>query len=285
MAGKKAFCELQFSDAFMFAAAMEDEEICRQVLERVLGIPVKKVRVRTESTLLVNSDYRCVRLDVQADGNDHSAFNAEMQTTHKRNLPKRTRLYQGERDIASLKPGADFNDLPKSFIVFICTFDPFGHGLYRYTFANRCQETGEELGDEAYKVFLNTKGKNDADEPPELVDFLKYVEDASYAEDHREDALIHRIESRITYIKRDREMEVKYMLFSEMLSDERQEGKAEGRAEGIQEGLQKGQQKERDNLFRLMDLMEADGHTDQLPLLRKDAGFLQEMYKKYHIED
>ncbi len=273
MTGKKSFYELQFSDAFMFAATMEDEEICRQVLERVLGIPIKKVRVRTESTLLVNSDYRCVRLDVDADEEDSSAFNAEMQTSRKKNLPKRTRLYQSERDIASLKPGADFNDLPKSFIIFICTFDPFGHGLYRYTFANRGQETGEELGDESYKVFLNTKGNNDADEPPELVDFLKYVGDASYAENHQEDELIHRIESRITYIKRDREMEVKYMKFSEMLSDERKEGE------------KKGKQEERDNLFRLMDLMEADGDADKIPLLRKEAGFLQEMYKKYHIED
>ncbi len=58
MAGKKAFHELHFADAFMFAAAMEDEEICRGVLERVLEIPIRQVKVRVEKTLLVNSDYR-----------------------------------------------------------------------------------------------------------------------------------------------------------------------------------------------------------------------------------
>lgn len=38
-----------------------------------------------------------------------------------------------------------------------------------------------------------------------------------------------------------------------------------------------------DNLFRLMDLMEADGMEDKIPLLRKDPKFLQEMYEKYHL--
>lgn len=50
MANKKPFIELQFSDAFMFAAAMEDEEICRGV-----------------------------RLDVYADDEEGTIFNVEMQ--------------------------------------------------------------------------------------------------------------------------------------------------------------------------------------------------------------
>lgn len=36
MAGKKLFQELEFKDAFLFALTMEEEEICRGVLERIL---------------------------------------------------------------------------------------------------------------------------------------------------------------------------------------------------------------------------------------------------------
>ncbi len=268
MAEKKAFCELQFQDAFMFAATMEDEEICRGVLERVMGIPIKEVRVIGEASLLVNPDCRGVRLDVYADDEAGTVYNVEMQTTDKRNLPKRSRFYQGQMDMMELKPGADFNNLPKSFIIFICTFDPFGYGFYRYTCMTRCSETGEELGDGAYKVFLSTKGHNDAEEAPELVRFLKYVDGAATAEESRADELLHRIEARITQIKQSRGMEVRYMLFSEMLSDERMEGRKEGQ----------------NKIFRLMDLMEADGDGDKIPRLRKDAGFLQQMFEKYHIE-
>lgn len=64
---KKSFQELEFKDAFLFALIMEDEEICRDVLERTLGIPVKKVTVQSEKTLLVNPEYRGIRLNVYAD--------------------------------------------------------------------------------------------------------------------------------------------------------------------------------------------------------------------------
>lgn len=63
-------------------------------------------------------------------------------------------------------------------------------------------------------------------------------------------------------------MEVSYMLFSEMLNDERREGREE----------------ERGRLFHLMDLMEAGGEADKIPQLRRDPQFLQQMYHKYHME-
>ena len=42
-----------------------------------------------------------------------------------------------------------------SYVIFICTFDPFGKSLYRYSFRNVCREDGTlELRDEAYKLFF-----------------------------------------------------------------------------------------------------------------------------------
>lgn len=268
MGKKKIFSELKFSDAFMFAAAMEDEELCRLVLERILEMPIKRVRVRPEAALLVNSDYRSVRLDVYADDGKGTVYDVEMQTTDKHNLPKRSRAYQGQMDMAALMPGEDFNALPQSFIIFICTYDPFGGGRYRYTCETVCRETGEALGDGAHRIFLNTKGRNAAEEPSELVRFLQYVEGSLGEGYGGDDPLIRRIETKITNIKRDRSMEVRYMLFSEMLSDERMEGRKE----------------ERSRLFHLMDLMEAGGEADKIPQLRRDPEFLQKMYHKYHME-
>lgn len=50
MAGKKAFHELHFADAFMFAAAMEDEGICRGVHT---GIPLIPDAGRQENRLVM----------------------------------------------------------------------------------------------------------------------------------------------------------------------------------------------------------------------------------------
>jgi len=273
----KPFQELQFSDAFMFAATMEDEEICRGVLERILGIPIKKVKVRSEATLFNNSDYRGVRLDVYADDEEGTMFDVEMQTTDKKDLPKRSRVYQGQMDLMALKPGDEYKALPKSYIIFICTYDPFGYEFYRYTCTTICQENGMEIGDEAYKIYLSTKGKNENDVPEELIHFLKYVENASYVEEGSNDSLIHKIDTRIKGIKRDHGMEVEYMLFSELLSDERKEGRIEGRNEGRIEGRIEGETQ----FAMLTEKLMHDSRSEELLKAVNDVEFREKLYQEY----
>ena len=275
MAAIKKFTELKFSDFFMFAAAMKDEEICKGVLERVLGIPIKKVKVHSEHSLLVNSDHRGIRMDVYADDEAGTKFNIEMQTTDKGNLPYRSRYYQGPMDMESLEPGDAFTDLPKVFIIFICKFDPFGQGLYRYSFDMQCRETALKLEDDVSRVFLNTKGRAAEGVSPDLIRFLKYVDTASL-EDAEKDPLIRRIETRIDGLKHDRSMEVKYMQFEEILREERAEGRVEGRAEGRMEAVEK--------LMLLIRLMTEDGLAGEIPRLDSDAAYRTAMYEKYHID-
>ena len=56
-------------------------------------------------------------------------------------------------------------------------FDLFGYGLYRYTFQMKCEEVPElKLDDGATRIFLNTRGKHPELVSPELIEFLKYME-------------------------------------------------------------------------------------------------------------
>lgn len=80
-------------------------------------------------------------------------------------------------DINVLGKGKDYIELKKSFVIFICTFDPFlGNNRKIYTFTNICHEQdGLELGDETVKIFLNTKGTvGEVDE--DIDKFLAYVD-------------------------------------------------------------------------------------------------------------
>ncbi len=267
----KPFKDLEFRDAFLFAATMEDEELCRGVLERILGISIKKVEVHTEAAVMLNSDYRGIRMDVYADDEDGTVFDVEMQTTFRGNLPRRSRCYQGQMDVAALRPGSDFNELPKSFIIFICTFDPFGSGLYRYTFRPVCQENGEVLDDGTSRIFLSTAGTNDHDVMPGLIAFLRYVADASFVREVPEDPLLQKIERRISYLKRSRRLEERYMLFGEMLDEKKEEGRQEGRQEG------------RANMLRLIQAMSDDNKVSDIPRLTTDQVFLEEMLEHYQI--
>ena len=69
-------------------------------------------------------------------------------------------------DLNILEKGDDYNHLKKSYVIFICTFDPFGLGRHIYTFENRCSEdTTLTLNDGTVKIILNTKGTLDYNVP------------------------------------------------------------------------------------------------------------------------
>ena len=236
---KKPFKELDLSNAFLFAAALEDEETCQQVLEIILGFPISGVKVHAEHSLLFSSDFRSIRLDIYASDEMQVMYNIEMQNSDEKNIAKRSRYHQAEMDVMSLKPGEDFNDLKPSYVIFICAFDPFGYGLYRYTFEQKCLERDLKLNDGTTKIFLSTKGKNADEVPKELIHFLKYVEESTdeYVASI-EDKAVEKIHNKVKQLKEWRELEASYMYFEELLEERQKEGKAEGMAEGKAEAKQ-----------------------------------------------
>lgn len=253
----------------MFAAVMEDKEICREFLRLVLETDIGEVTVRTERMIGVNRRYRSVRLDVFVEDDRGRMYDLEMQAQRRKNLMKRSRYYQSQMDAADLKPRGAFEKLRKSYVIFICLFDPFGRGRYRYTFEECCLEESFPLGDETRKIFLSTEGENPEEVPPELVRFLKYVKDVFVLESEEADPFIAQVDSRVWNLKNNSGLEAEYMLFGELLDEQREEGKAEGKAEGRQE------------LSFLVDALIKDGRSEFLPRL-KEPEFLERMLKKYN---
>ena len=74
--------------------------------------------------------------------------------------------------------------------------------------------------------------------PEGLVRFLKFVTaDLEESEDDFQDELVRQFQETIRRIKTDREMGERYMIFEEMLKEEKQEGKQEGRLEAKKEDI------------------------------------------------
>lgn len=235
MRRKKRLQELTIKDNFMFGAVMADEEMCREFLEMVLGFPIEKVRVSKEHSLIYNPEYRGVRLDVYAKDDSHTRYNVEMQVSKDDSLPRRSRYYHSQIDMELLLSNISYSELPDSYVIFICDYDPCGRKKYRYSFSNYCREDLPlELGDGSCTVYLSTEGKNDDEVPKELVKFLKYVKaDLNKSTEDFEDDFVKRLQENVRKVKESRKMEERYMLLEELLKTERNEGKAEGKMEGI----------------------------------------------------
>lgn len=225
---KRNFKDLTIRDAFMFAAVMSDPEICRRVLELALGIPISEVPIQTEKTMSYHSEYHGVRLDVYAADVNRTRFNVEMQVTLQKFLSKRSRYYHDQIDMDALLTGNSYEDLPDTYVIFICDFDPFGDGLYRYSTGTYCEETGNRINDGVKTIYLNAHGKNRKDIPEELLEFLDYVKNTGRRKEiSTTDPFVRHLQNTIDTIKQDRSMEERYMLLEEMMRNEKQEGRQE----------------------------------------------------------
>ena len=234
MKRKKQLKELTLKDNFMFGAVMMEEENCKRFLELALGFPIERVEVSKEKSIVYHPEYKGVRLDVYGKNEHNTRYNVEMQVAKKAELGKRVRYYHGQIDMELLLSGSDYTELPEVYVIFICDFDPFGKKKYRYTFTKQCEEEpGAQLQEGCKSIFLSTRGENDREVPGELVSFLNFVKaDLSESETDFEDDFVEKLQDTIRRIKSNREMEKRFMIFEEMLRDERAEGKAEGIAEG-----------------------------------------------------
>lgn len=239
MAKKKTLKELTIKNNFMFGAVMCDEDNCKELLEMVLQIPIERVEVSKEKSIAYHPEYKGVRLDVYAKDEHNTHYDVEMQATSKKALGKRARYYHSQIDMELIRSGEDYTELPDTYVIFICDFDPFGESKYCYTFANQCLELPElNQMDGSRSIFLSTKGKNKEDVPQSMVKFLEYVEaDLTESERNFEDDFVKKLQKSVQNVKRSREMEERYMLFEEFVKEERAEAKAEGKAEGKAESV------------------------------------------------
>lgn len=235
MREKRKLKELTIKDNFMFGAVMSDEDNCRKLLELVLGMPIERVTVSKEKSIVYHPEYKGIRLDVYAEDENHTHYNVEMQVVKKQKLEKRTRYYHSQIDMELLAGGEEYAKLPDTYVIFICDFDPFGQGKYRYTFQNVCMEDKEmRLKDGSISVFLNTCGKNREDISEPLARFLDFVKaDLKESMEDFGDAFILQLQNTVRKVKSNREMEGRFMVFEEMLKDERAEGRQEGCVESI----------------------------------------------------
>ena len=104
-------------------------------------------------------------------------------------LGKRIRYYESMLNMDALMKGQDYTLLKDSYIVFICTEDPFKnnkeiyYGLPCYTFRNICEENNTvDLNDKSLKVIYNASAYGKA-EDKRIREFLRFVHTQEPGED------------------------------------------------------------------------------------------------------
>lgn len=277
---KRTLKDLNLMDKFLFDEAMEDKDNMKTLLDIVLGQDTHlKYPPQTEKEFRNSKENRQIRLDVYAIDEDDVVYDTEPQKQNTKNLPKRSRLYQGLIDSNLLPPGSiDFNALNTVIIIMIMPFDLFGYELYQYTFRMKCEEISElELEDGATRIFLNSHGKHPEFVNPELIELLEYMEKSTDTVAKKcESKRIHQMHERITKLKSSKEMEIKYMQKWEEKEIERQEAYAEGERVGEKRGRTEGETK----INKLTKYLLEQERTEDLKKAVSDAAYQAKLLKE-----
>lgn len=154
----------------------------------------------------------------------------------KRNIEKRTRYYQSLIDIDQLEKNMDYRKLKESYIIFICTFDPFGKGLPVYTTKTVFDEDNVlNYDDKTNKVFYNLSALELKQKDSKLGIFLNYMS-TSLANDE----YTSKIEEAVKKAKYNLNWRKEYMTVGMWIDEEREKACAEGYATGMAEGMTAG---------------------------------------------
>lgn len=209
--------KLTLRNNFMFRLVMEKQELCKKLIECILGIKIKSISyMEHEKSFEANLRSKGIRLDLFVIDEDGVAYDIEMQmdNSYKEFLGRRTRYYVSTMDNNALKKGERYSQLRKSYVIFICTFDPFGRGLAKYTFNAICNEDHSlVLDDGVTRVFINTEGDRHRISK-ELASFIGYISTGEVTDDYTKD-----LDEEVRALRNDDGRERDYMTYMQTIME------------------------------------------------------------------
>ena len=202
---------------------MQDKKLCRQLAEVLLGLKVENVEFHeTQRTLRREKHSHGIQLDViLEDSKQVIVFEAQM--ANKGDIERRTRFYQGVLDTATLHKGKSYRSLKDTYIVFICTFDPFALDLPVYTVNHVFKESPKKNYDDGtHAIFYNCPAWEKC-QNKNVRALMRYA-DTQIAESD----FTREIEHRVEYERETQRLRSEYMTYQMKLDETLEEGIAIG---------------------------------------------------------
>ena len=142
-------------DAYM-AKFFEGQPRCAEaVLRPLLGIPDLEVVSLETHHDVVSLQGRSASLDVFATDGRGAVYDIEIQRDLRDAMPRRARFYASLIDSNALGKGTGFDELPESYVVFICEGDALGDGVPLCRIRRVVDETGKPFDDGSHIVYAD----------------------------------------------------------------------------------------------------------------------------------
>ena len=241
-AGTNMYEKLTIRNKFMFGKVTQNPVIAQKMADLLTPVEIGAVtETEREKFLQHRSSSKYVKLDMYLEDENGRVVDTEMQNKSnnkmvQEELPLRIRFYQGMIDQEILSTGTDYIFLKETYIIFICTYDPFGKGKYVYHFHMTCDEDESiQQHDKMNWIFYNTTADL-SDAPEGIKEFLDYVEN-----EHAEDEFTRLIDKEVKNARLNEEWRSEYLKTYVNDMDMRREGYIEGEKLGLERGKAEGE--------------------------------------------
>ena len=225
----KSFDELTIIDDYMFFRVMQKEDLCKELLRRILKGQIGEIAsIHAQKDFKESYASHGIRVDILVKTTDGKVYDVEMQAERETDLPRRIRYYQSTLDQELLDKNQRYRKLPNTYIIFLCPFDLLKKGLPVYTFRTLCTEdTTIHLEDGTTKIIVNSAASN-KEESPELKAVMDYMNGKV-----TDDPFITELEKAVLSVKRNDEWRKDYMSNTAWYQDAVEEGIDIGREEAF----------------------------------------------------
>ena len=178
---------------------------------------------------------RGVRFDVLAEDSEGKLYDCEVQRASEGAAPRRARYNSSMMDSRELAKGADFSDLPETWVIFITENDIYEAGCPLYHVERRIEELQRPFDDGAHILYVNGANRDDTPLGRLMQDFFcESPEEMNYKE----------LAKRADYFKAEAGgVNTMCELMEKFGERKMEEGRLEGRAEGRMEGRMEGQRR------------------------------------------
>ena len=181
---------------------------------------------------------RGVRFDVLAEDSDGKLYDCEVQRANEGAISRRARYNSSMMDSRELAKGADFSDLPETWVIFITENDIYHAGYPLYHVERMVQEIQQTFDDGAHILYVNGANREDTPLGRLMQDFFCESSERMHYEE---------LAKRMDYFKGKPEgvnamCELMEKFGERKLEEGRAEGREAGRAEGREVGRAEGRE-------------------------------------------
>ena len=157
-----------FTNDEIFGSIMQNKRFCKAIIQAALPdvkvVSVESIDAQKELGTKSDKISKSVRLDIAVKDKAGNLYDVEMQVNNNHDIGPRMRYYQSSMDRDTLDRGEPYTSLSRTYLIFLCAFDPFGKGKLRYSFHLYDDEDKSiQLNNNAENIIINSKGSGSED--------------------------------------------------------------------------------------------------------------------------